>query len=180
MPVHRIRLPHRGLALLCAVSAVVLLAGGCASAPAADGPAPAASTASTLSGTDQADATQALHDAIAGIDAAVYASGVIGAHVHGPQETLALRAIETLDRQRAAFALALGGPVNEAGVAYQLPGSVTNTTQASALAELLEMKLIPLFDDVASASTGATHALGVTASRKAAQRAQKWQASATQ
>lgn len=107
----------------------------------------------------------------------MYAYGVVGAHLSGATQRQALRAITTLDRQRAGFETALGSQVDEAAVAYVLPGPVTDANQAKALAELLEMKLIPLFDQVAGATTGATHALAANASRKAALRAQNWQPS---
>ena len=159
---------------------VAVMATACGSATPATSTSVDSTPTATASGANQDAANQALQDAIAGIDAAVYAYGVVGAHVQGSRRVLAMHAISTLDRQRAAMALALGRTVDEAGVAYALPGPVTNPAQASALAQLLEMKLIPLFDDVAATSSGATHLLGATASRKAAERAQKWQRAAGQ
>ena len=159
--------------LTCGLAAIALLFSGCASEapPAADAP-----TSSTAAGTTQeAGASQALQEAIAGIDAAVYAYGVVGAHVRGSSQRQAMRAIAALDRQRAGFELALGSPVSEAAVAYALPGPVATAAEASALAELLEMKLLPLFDQVSATTTGAVHALAVNASRKAALRARFWQ-----
>lgn len=153
---------------------------GCASPTVPDNSTSSSSPAATSSVEQSAAGIEALNEAIGGIDAAVYAYGVVGAHLRGSAQRLALRAITTLNRQRAGFAAAIGSTINEAGVAYVLPGPVTNATQAKALAELLEMKLIPLFDQVASTSGGPTHVLAVNASRKAAQRAQSWQPASPQ
>lgn len=174
MPVPQIPFPHGGISLLCALSVIAVTAVGCAS-PAADNPASSSPPDSASTSALGAQASTALRQTIAGIDAAVYAYGVVGAHLTGAAQRQALRAITTLDKQRAGFELALGTPVDEAAVAYALPEPITDATDARALAELLEMKLIPLFDQVASTNTGATRALAVNASRKAGQRAQNWQ-----
>jgi len=156
-----------GTALGCVLVSVLLLA-GCGSSPeqSSDSSAPPSAGTSPVS--------QSITEAIKGIDAAVYAYGIVGAHLSGSAQRQALRAITTLNRQRLGFELALGAPAAEAAVAYQLPAPVTDATQAKALAELLEMKLIPLFDQVAAVTDGASHALALKASRKAAQRAQHW------
>ncbi len=157
------------------MSLTAVLAAGCASPSAPDNPTSSSPGDSISASALAGDTVTALRQAIAGIDAAVYAYGVVGAHLTGAAQRQALRAITTLDRQRAGFETALGTPVGEAAVAYVLPEPVTDAADARALAELLEMKLIPLFDQVATTTTGASHALAVTASRKAAQRAQFWQ-----
>lgn len=177
VPVLRRTIHQGGLRLACTLALVSLLAVGCASGQETTtgvSPTPT-NTQSTTQTPQSASASDALHQAIAGIDAAVYAYGVVGAHVNGAARRQALRAITTLNRQRAGFELALGTTVDEAAVAYVLPEPVTDAAEATALAELLEMKLIPLFDQVARDTVGAPRTIAENASRKAAQRAQNWQ-----
>ncbi|HBJ73218.1 MAG TPA: hypothetical protein DDY88_05850 [Actinobacteria bacterium] len=176
VPVPRLTIPKGGPGLVCTLAVASLLVVGCASGqePTTEVSSSPSNTASTPLAPQSASASDALHQAIAGIDAAVYAYGVVGAHVNGTGQRQSLRAITTLNRQRAAFELALGTTINEAAVTYVLPGPVTDAQQARQLAELLEMKLIPLFDQVASATVGAARSVAKTASLKAAQRAQHW------
>ncbi|MSW93657.1 MAG: DUF4439 domain-containing protein [Actinobacteria bacterium] len=132
------------------------------------------STTSTMPATALTQAGPALTQAIQGIDAAIYGYGVIGAHVSRSGQKKVKQAIATLNRQRLSFELALGAQVNEVPVAYELPIPITNTSTAINVAELLEMKLIPLFDDVVKSSTGITKSTAETASAKAAHRAASW------
>ena len=160
-----------GLSLLAA-AALALAACGSTDTPAATGNATRSTSSSTGS-------QEPLEQAIAGMDAAVYAYGIIGANLSGAQQRRAETAIATLDRQRAVFEAALGHTVNEAAVAYALPGPVTDGASARSMAELIEMKLIPYFDAVARTSTGATQRAASTAASKAANRAQFWSADGT-
>lgn len=173
MPFHDAGLPRtRALTAGLALAAAALLAGCGAAGTASDpDPSPSASVSS-------ASAIAELDAAIAGIDAAVYAYGVIGANLRGSDQRQAKSAIATLERQRAAFALATGGVVDEAAVAYELPGPVPDAAAARALAELIEMKLIPYFDAVAAADQGPAGSVAASASAKAAARAQHWAGSA--
>lgn len=157
-----------GVLLACVLATGLLLA--------ACGGDPASAPSSTSQSADAAGAASAaLGQAIKGIDAAVYAYGVVGAHLSGSAQRQAVRAMAVLSRQRAAFELATGAPVPEAAVAYQLPGPLTGAKSARSLASLLEMKLIALFDQVAAVTDGSTRALAIQASRKSAQRAQRWE-----
>ena len=133
-------------------------------------------TTSTTPSTSLPALTQgpALTQAIQGIDAAIYGYGVIGAYVSSSSQKKVERAIATLNRQRLSFELALGVQVNEAAVAYELPTPITDAASASNVAELIEMKLIPLFDDVVKRSTGITKSTAEIASAKAANRAANW------
>jgi hypothetical protein len=167
--VDAVRLPRRlALGAALAITAAALMA-ACGSADPDSGPVPKASAS-----TPSASAIAELDAAIAGIDAAVYAYGVIGANLRGSDQRLAKSAMATLGRQRAAFALAPAGVVDEAAVAYALPGPVPDAAAARALAALVEMRLIPYFDAVAAADRGAAGTLARVASVKAAARAQHW------
>ena len=157
--------------LACALATGLLLS-ACGSDPA---PAPQSTSQSADA---PGAARESIGQAIKGIDAAVYAYGVVGAQLSGSAQRQAVRAMAVLSRQRAAFELAAGAPVPEAAVAYQLPAPLTGAKSARSLASLLEMKLIPLFDQVAAVTDGATRTLALQASRKAAQRAQRWEPAA--
>jgi len=117
-----------------------------------------------------------IHQAIQGIDAAIYGYGVIGAYVSSSDQKKVERAIAALNRERFTFELAIGRHMNEIAVAYQLPNPVTDTASASALAKLLELKLIALFNEVAQNSTGLAKTAAERASTKAARRAAGWNA----
>jgi hypothetical protein len=120
------------------------------------------------------EAQPALTQAIQGIDAAIYGYGVIGAYLGRSDQKKAKQAIATLNRERLTFELVLGRQINEIAVAYELPNPVTDATSAKALAELLEMRLIPLFSDVATSATGITKTAAEVASAKATRRAAGW------
>lgn len=163
---------------MCALSVISVLLVACGSAPeptsTANSPAAQSPGAALEPGSQEA-----LNQAIASMDAVIYAYGIIGARTRGADQRQALRAINALGRQRVGLESALGTHVNEAGVAYVLPEPLNTAEQAAALAGTLELQLIALFDQVASTSTGLTKALASQASLKAAQRAKYWAASTT-
>jgi len=120
-----------------------------------------------------------LMQAIQGIDAVIYGYGVIGAYVSPSTQRKVQRAIATLNRERLTFELVLGQQINESAVAYQLPYPVTNSTSATSLAKLLEIRLIPLLNDVAKNSSGLTKTAAELASTKATKRAAGWSVTPT-
>jgi hypothetical protein len=167
-----LRLPWQPLSAgVATIFLVIFSLSACSNAQVGSGTDPVSTSASTLAASQ---AGPALKQAIQGIDAAIYGYGVIGAYVSRADQNKVERAIATLNRERLTFELALGLQINERAVAYQLPNPVTDSASAKALAELLEMKLLALFNDVAKNSTGLTKKAAELASTKATNRAAGW------
>lgn len=102
----------------------------------------------------------ALGAALDGEHAAVYAYGVVGAHLDDDDRE---RAAAELERHRAArdrlsaFIRAAGGTPSASRPAYALPFAVADATSATELADLVESRLAGLYVDlVAAAADGAT------------------------
>jgi len=99
----------------------------------------------------------ALNIALAGEYAAIYAYGVIGAHLAGAEEKRALTLMadhrQKRDQLRAKIIDGGGTPVAAAAI-YELPAEVSTPTQARALAALIEDRLSGQWAGVAAAATG--------------------------
>ena len=100
----------------------------------------------------------ALNLTLSGEYAAIYAYGIIAAHLTGSQEKRALAVMaehrQQRDRLRASIN-DLGGTPAAAAAIYELPHDVTTATQARELAALVEDRLSGQWAAVASASKGA-------------------------
>lgn len=118
------------------------------------------------------DLDAALRAVIAGEDAAVYAYGIVAAHA-GAAAPRAERALAAHQRWRDRWSAALGAPV-DAAVAYELPERVVDAASARALAALVERRLVPVYADLAAASTAAERDDAVRAAAQCAQRAVRW------
>ncbi len=168
-----VRLPLKAVSA-SAVSVIFVLfsLSACSGASVGSGANSAATPPVSTPAASQAE--PAIDQAIQGIDAAIYGYGVIGAYVSSSDQKKVERAIAALNRERLTFELAIGRHMSEIAVAYQLPNPVTDAASASALAKLLEMKLIALFNEVAQNSTGLTKTAAERASTKATRRAAGW------
>jgi len=120
-----------------------------------------------------AEATGPLQAVVAGENAAVWAYGVIGAHLSGRP---GLQAQRILDEHRAArqrWAALVADPP-PAAVEYELPEPVDNARDARALAILIERRLVASYADAAAATDGATRAAAVADAVLCASRAVQW------
>ena len=149
----RSRVRLTGACLLASI--IVITLNGCAeSAAPPTSPAPSVSVA--------AGATE-LGELIEAENAAVYALGVIGAHLNGAQQARALRALHAHERLRDAWiagAEADGQEIPPAAVAYDLPIDVRDSRSAEALWIDIERRLITVYE-----SAGATAAEALAKSR---------------
>ena len=123
----------------------VLGMSGCSGA----GDTPASiSSASSISSADTAGAAS-LSTLIDAENAAVYAYGVIGAHLSGNARSLATAALSSHQRLRDAWILAAeadGQDIPPAAIAYDLPFEVRDRISALALATEIETRLRVVYD----------------------------------
>lgn len=111
--------------------------------------------------------------AINGEDAAVYAYGIIGAHLSGTAQGKARRALDSHRLLRQTWQNLLDRPI-AAPAAFDLPSAVTDASSASALAIGIENALVPIYADLASATSGEPRSQAVTAAMECATRAVTW------
>jgi hypothetical protein len=100
-------------------------------------------------------APEPLAAAVAGEDAAIYAYGVLGAHLTGPARALAQRA-ETAHRNLRDQVTELMPAPPAAEVIYQMPFPVTNAATALAAAVTVEERASALWRTAVAASIGPT------------------------
>jgi hypothetical protein len=153
----RSRVRLAGACLLAAIAVITL--NGCA-----ESTAPLTPTTPSVS---VADETTELGELIEAENAAVYAFGVIGAHLTGAQQSRALRALHAHERLRdtwIAGAEADGQEIPPAAVAYDLPIDVRDPASAEALWIDIERRLIEVYE---SAGAMAAEALAKSRARLA-------------
>lgn len=116
---------------------------------------------------------QALVDAIQAQDAAVYAYGIIGAHVDGSWTRKARRALQVHRSLRAQWQAQATSQVATAA-SYELPSPVTDPQSARQLAVLVERRVSAVCADLAAASSGPLREQAVMAAMEAATRSVVW------
>ena len=131
------------------LSAIGLAVGGC-------GGSPASTPDTTISSTafDPVD----LGTLIEAENAAIYAYGVIGAHLSGPsrnQAQAALRAHERLRDDWIQAARDQDQDIPPAAIAYDLPIEVHNSATAESLAVEIETRLITVYQSAGTSAAGA-------------------------
>lgn len=142
-------------------------------------PSPTATSTTTGAPTDPA--VGALDAALAGEHAAVYAYGVVGAHLDDDRD----RAVAELSRHRGArdrldaHVRAAGGTPSAALPAYALPFPVEDAASAAELADLVEERLAGLYSDVVVATEGAARADAASALVHTAQARAAWSGTVT-
>jgi len=139
----------RGLRSTCAVAglSLILATGSSCGTPSPSNPAAGGSSASEATGAD----ASALPVLIEAENAAVYAYGVIGAHLRGQQRAQARTALTAHRRLRDGWieaAQQAGEPVPPAAIAYDLPIQVTDPANARELAARIETSLIAVYESV--------------------------------
>ncbi|MEI6231036.1 MAG: ferritin-like domain-containing protein [Actinomycetes bacterium] len=119
----------------------------------------------------------ALNIVLAGEYAAIYAYGVIGAHLKGAEETRALTVMaghrQKRDQLRAKIIAGGGTPVAAAAI-YDLPAEVSTSTQARELAALVEDRLSGQWAGVAAASIDADRATAALVAVECSVRSTSW------
>lgn len=103
--------------------------------------------ASALDGPSATDSA-ALESLISAESAAIYAYGVIGAHLTGSEQRRALAALKDHRRHRDAWitaATAAGEPIPPAAIAYDLPFAVSDRVSAMELAVVIETRLASVY-----------------------------------
>ena len=119
-------------------------------------------------------AEPALIAAIAGEDACIYAYGVIGAQVGGSARQRARRALAAHRSLRDRLQSQAADTVVPAAIAYDFPFAVTDAKSAKKLAALIEGRMVPVFADLAAATSGPARDEAVTAAMECAVRAIAW------
>jgi len=115
---------------------------------------PAQPAASTAAAVDTAD----LGSLIAAEDAAIYAYGVIGAHLHGQHRAAALASLAVHRRLRdtwIAAAHADGQEIPAAAIAYDLPIDVRDSSSAESLEREIETRLIAVYQSAGDTAASA-------------------------
>lgn len=131
---------------------------GGSDSPAAQPPASSSSASAT---------TAELGALIEAEDAAIYAYGVIGAHLAGAQQARAADALQAHRRLRDDWvdaATVAGEEIPPAAIAYDLPIEVRDSSTALALATEIETRMIAVYE---SAGKPAAEALARARSRLA-------------
>jgi H+/gluconate symporter-like permease len=144
--------------VLLTVAAAALSACGGSAAP--EGPPPSAATAVSAS-----SGTSSLSSLIEAENAAIYAYGVIGAHLSGAERRKALAALKDHRRLRDAWIVAATAaeiPVPPAAIAYDLPIVVRDAATAETLWIEIETRLVATYE---SAGETAVKALAESRSR---------------
>lgn len=116
----------------------------------------------------------ALRAAISGEDAAVYAYGVIGPRLAGGGQRRARKAFDSHRAWRDLWQGRMTDAITPPAVAYDLPFPVTDADSARRLAIWVEESLVPVYADLAGATTGEDRADAVTAACECAIRAVAW------
>ena len=134
---------HLGLGVSVPALLVMLAIGvsGCA------GTSTSATVASSAATTESSVAD--LGTLIEAEDAAIYAYGVIGAHLTGPDRARALKALSEHRRLRddwIGLAHADGQEIPPAAIAYDLPIDVRDRASAEALSVEIETRMIRVYD----------------------------------
>ncbi len=111
--------------------------------------------------------------AIEGVDAAIYAYGVIGAHTRGADAARARKALGTAQQWRADLQ-ALAAQQVGAASAYALPFSVSDAPSARRHGVLVDNRLAAVLADAAAATSGAARRRIVAAGMQCAARAVAW------
>jgi hypothetical protein len=111
--------------------------------------------------------------ALAGEDAAVYAYGVVVARLRGADRRQALAALQAHSTWRDRWALQAPDAPAPA-IAYDLPVADPSRAQVRELAALVENRLVPIYAELAAASSGDTRTAAVTAAAECATRAVSW------
>lgn len=117
---------------------------------------------------------EAIAAAIAGEDACIYAYGVIGGQLNTAGQRKARKALDSHRVWRDAWQSRQSGSFTPAAAAYDLPSPVTDPESARALAMLIEQRMVAVYADVASATSGDDRAQAVTAACECATRAVTW------
>lgn len=123
------------------------------------------------------DPVAALEQALGAEHAAVYAYGVLGAHLTGTARADATAAEAAHRARRDALLLRLAGAgatPAPASPAYTVPFPVTNRLSALRLAVLLEERTAAVWRSAVPATTGADRTAAVTALTDCAVRATRW------
>lgn len=146
------------ICLVVGLSAIGLAVGGC-------GGSPASTPDTTISSTavDPVD----LGTLIEAENTAIYAYGVIGAHLNGPSRNQAQAALKAHERLRDDWIQAARDQDQEippAAIAYDLPIEVHNSATAESLAVEIETRLITVYQ---SAGASAAEALARAQARLA-------------
>jgi hypothetical protein len=112
--------------------------------------------------TASASPNTALAAAVAGEDAAIYAYGVLGPFLAGPDRTLATQAETDHRNLRDRITEAMPSPP-AATVIYQMPFPVTSTATALAAAVAVEERVSALWRSAVAATTGSTRQAALNA-----------------
>jgi hypothetical protein len=122
-----------------------------------------------------------LGDVLEGVDAGVYAYGLVAARLDGDEQAEALADMASLrterDRLRARIS-ALGGTPAAAAAAYTTPFPVTDPASARRLAALVEDRLAGQLAALAAASTDASRARAAAVAAERAVRVVAWSGTA--
>ena len=115
----------------------------------------------------------AIVTAIQGVDAAMYAYGVIGAHTRGADAARARKALDLAQRWRADLQ-ALATEQVGAASAYTLPFPVSDAVSARRLGAVVDDRLTAVLADAAAATSGSSRRGIVAAAMQCAARAVVW------
>ncbi|MGV1035840.1 MAG: ferritin-like domain-containing protein [Candidatus Nanopelagicales bacterium] len=122
-------------------------------------------------------AIDALKSTLDGEYAAVYAYGLIGSQLSGSEQLRARRALNThrgsRDQLRAQIA-ATGEQPPDPSPAYQTPQAVTSSATATALAVVVEQRLVRSWSALAAATSGDDRKSAARAASESAVRAISW------
>ena len=119
----------------------------------------------------------ALNNALGGEYAAIYAYGIIAAHLTGSDRTRALAVMADHRQKRDLLRdsiISLGGTPAAAAAIYQLPAEVTTAAEARDLAALIEDRLSGQWAAVASVSKGADRNAAALVSVACSVRSTSW------
>lgn len=116
---------------------------------------------------------EALRAVISGEDAAVYAYGVVAARLTGQARGRAIAARDDHRRWRDRWA-AIATVAVPAEAAYDLPRDVNDAGSARELAALVELRLVPVYADLASATSQDERDEAARAGAQCAQRSVRW------
>jgi hypothetical protein len=146
--------------MLALVTVAATALGACGGSAAPEGSPPISTTAES-----ESSGTSSLSSLIEAENAAMYAYGVIGAHLSGAERRKALAALKDHRRLRDAWIVAATAaeiPVPPAAIAYDLPIVVRDAATAKALWIEIETRLAATYD---SAGETAAKALAESRSR---------------
>jgi Domain of unknown function (DUF4439) len=119
----------------------------------------------------------ALQVALAAEQAASYGYGIVGSHLHGAKFTAS--SADCVEHERARDLLgtmitARGAQPRAASVAYKLPTAVGNSSEAVALAIILERQVAAAYLSLVALPDPALRAFGARMMAAAAVRAARW------